>query len=130
MNGYRGFCTKKEERMEQAEKGLKYKMQHVGDILVDSVETMLEGWKKSLKGVCLTYEIHSLQAKKKRVIYRIGERLVSIRKTDPTVSGISADDEAIKYFSEFDKIEERLEASIAERESRVNRWRFVNECNE
>jgi hypothetical protein len=116
--------------MEQTEEGLKYKMQHVGDILVDSVETMLEGWKKSLKGVCLTYEIHSLRTKKKRVICRIGERLVSIRKTDPTVSGISTDDEAIKYFSEFDKIEERLEASIAERESRVNRWRFVNECAE
>ena len=116
--------------MEQTEKGLKYKMQHVGDILVDSVETMLEEWKKSLKGVCLTYEIHSLKARKRKVICRIGERIVSVRKTDATVSSISTDDEAIKYFSEFDKIEERLEASIAERESRVNRWRFVNECAE
>jgi hypothetical protein len=88
---------------------------------------MLEGWKASLKGVCLTYEIHALQAKKKKVICKIGERLVAIRKTDPRVSGISTDDEAIEYLSEFDKIEEKLEASIAERESRVNRWRSVNE---
>ena len=116
--------------MEQSEKGFKYKMQHVGDILVDSVETLFEEWKKSLKGVCLTYEIHSLQTKKKKVTCKIGERVVSVRKTDPSVSSISTDDEAIRYFSEFDKIEERLEASISERESRVNRWRFVNECSE
>ena len=116
--------------MEQTEKDFKYKMQHAGDILVDTVESVLKEWKKSLRGFCLTYEIHSLKAKKDRAIYNIGERVVSLRKSDPTVSSLSTDAEAINCFSEFDKIEERLEASIAEREAKVNRWRFVNECME
>ena len=115
--------------MEQTERDLRFKMQHIGDIFVDTLENLMEGLKTSFKGVSLTYEIHYLQNKKKKVVCRIGERVVEIRKSDPTV-GVATDDQAIKLFSEFDKIEERLEAGIMERESRVNRWRFMHECAE
>lgn len=112
--------------MEQAERDFRYTMQHLGDILMDSMDDLLKGVKASFRGVRLTYEIQCLRGKRKKIIYKIGERVVKIRKSDSAVS-VTTDDEAIGLFSEFDRIEARLDADIMERESRINRWGFVNE---
>lgn len=115
--------------MEQKESDFRYKMQHIGDIFVEAVEGVVDGLKTTFKGVSLTYEIHHLQFRRKKVVYDIGERVVEIRKSDPTIS-VSTDEPASRLFSEFDEIEERLEASISERESRINSWKFANEASE
>jgi len=46
-------------------KGVRYKIEHMGDSIADGLEQTL-GWaKSSTRGVSLTYNIHELEKKKK-----------------------------------------------------------------
>lgn len=115
--------------MEEMGRGFRYKLEHLGDIFVDAIENVVEGVKASFLGVSLTYDIHLLRTTKKKMVYLIGERVVEIRKIDPAIH-VTTDDQTISLFAKFDEIEQKLEASIMEREARVNRWRFADECVE
>lgn len=114
---------------EQAGRGFRYKMEHIGDIFVDAIGNLVGGVKTSFMGISLTYEIHSLHTKKKKIVGDIGERVVEIRKSDPGINVVT-DDAAISLFAKYDEMEKRLEESIMKREARINRWRLADECAE
>jgi hypothetical protein len=110
--------------MEQGESGFRYRVQHIGDMFVDLMGNVVGGMKDVVRGVSLTYELHCLRTEKGKIVHRIGERVIEIRKSDPTIT-VAKDDQALQLFAEFDGIQEKLEASIMERESRLNRWSFT-----
>lgn len=115
--------------MEQEERDFRFKMQHIGDYFVETVEHFWDGLKGSFRGVNLTVEIHSLKQHRNRIVCDLGERVIEIRRTDPTIN-VAVDEEALGLFSELDKVQAKLETGIMERESRVNRWRFEDACAE
>jgi hypothetical protein len=112
--------------MEETKQDFRYKMEHLGDILIDHMERVCSGVRASVGGVGLTYDIHHLKKKRSKMVMRIGERVVTVRKDDPALN-LATDETALALFAEYDRIQEKLEADIAEREARINRWRFAHE---
>ena len=108
--------VKKEgEKMEQ---GLRYTMNNIGDILVDSLENFWCKITLSTKGVKLTYNIHELNNKKIKVQKKIGQRLSDIKKKSPELE-IFEDDELAKLFSILETLEEEINTNVYEREERL-----------
>ena len=112
--------------MEEAQRDFRYKMEHIGDIFMDHMESVCRGIRSSVAGIGLTYDIHQLRKKRGKMVTRIGERVVAVRKEDPSLN-LGTDEAALALFSEYDRIQEKLEADIMEREARINRWRFAHE---
>lgn len=112
--------------MEETKTDFRYTMEHLGDIFIDHMECVCRGIRSSVAGVSLTYDIHHHRKKRGKMVMGIGERVVAVRKEDPALN-LAADEPALALFAEYDRIQEKLEADIMEREARINRWRFAHE---
>ena len=98
--------------------GLRYTMQHLGDIFVDSVERGFDCLESSMRGVSLTYDIHELKKKKRKILSKIGKRTAEIRKRSPEQE-VFADDRMMELFSKLERIDEHIETRTREREARL-----------
>lgn len=98
--------------------GLRYNIQHLGDIFVDSVERGFDCLESSMRGVSMTYDIHELNKKKGKIHSKIGKRTSEIRKRSPEME-LFADDEMMKLFSKLEGVEERIETCTRDREARL-----------
>ncbi|MBF0468656.1 MAG: hypothetical protein HQK61_07200 [Desulfamplus sp.] len=106
------------EREDQNKKGVRYTMTHLGDIVVGALDRFWSAAVSSTKGITLTYNIHELKHKKIKVQREIGQRVTQIRERSPELE-IFEDEELSKLFSELGDIENSINISIYERESRL-----------
>lgn len=60
---------------------IRYKMQHLGDIFVDALSTVVDSAQKRAKSIVLTYDIYDLKQKKLQCLSQIGRRIVQVKKT-------------------------------------------------
>ncbi|HIJ90575.1 MAG: hypothetical protein OEV89_07385 [Desulfobulbaceae bacterium] len=109
---------------------LRYKVEHVGDLFVESLEEFGRAIKRrfsfcgnigTFRGVAITRDIHKLERTKMQVVYRVGERVLEIRREDPAL--FNADQPMTAIFSELDTIEGNMDTLIKEREQRLDRIR-------
>ena len=106
---------------EQQERDLRYKFEHLGDLVVEVIEGFGGTISKGFRGIWLTRHINSVQRDRNNVVYRIGEQVVCLRKEQVD---LFADDEPMTVlFSEFDETDQKLAEMIAEREERLDRIR-------
>ncbi len=98
--------------------GLRYDVQHVGDVFVDKLEWVCEALKGSTRGIFLTYEIHELQQKKRGLARKIGERLAEVRKKSPELD-VFKDEKISELFAKLGGVEERMETLAEERKDRL-----------
>jgi hypothetical protein len=110
------LLERKEGHMGQ---GFRYKMQHLGDIFADKLEWSYQTVRSSTRGIVLTYDIHEVQKKKRKIVKKIGERLAEVRKKSPELD-IFKDEKMMELFSKLEKLEELIEALAKEREERLN----------
>lgn len=97
----------------------RYKMQHLGDIFADKLEGWGEALKTSTRGIVLTYDIHELQKKKRKIVRKIGERIAEVRKESPNLD-VFKDEKMMELFSKLEKLEKRIKTLTKEREERLN----------
>ncbi|MCJ7593558.1 MAG: hypothetical protein MUO52_02155, partial [Desulfobacterales bacterium] len=100
-------------------KGLRYNIQHAGDHFVGVLEKGFGTLRSSTTGISLTYDIHELAKKKRKVCRLIGERIAEIRKLSPGRDFLS-DERLLNLLSRVDGIEEKIEACRTEREERLD----------
>ncbi|MBF0343192.1 MAG: hypothetical protein HQL06_03085 [Nitrospirae bacterium] len=100
------------------EKGLRYKILHMGDYMVDLIDKVSDAAKASAKGVILTYDIRDLRGKKNDILLRLGKRLTECRNLDHGVF-VSRDEELTRLFEEFDDVAGRTEALLKDRNQRL-----------
>ena len=100
------------------ERDLKYKMRHIGDAFVDKVENLGLSIKGRARGIVLTYNIDELKEKKEKMVNRIGKRMVALRDKE-SGQNLIYDDVLTKLFDMLDKIQDKIEASIKERDKRL-----------
>ncbi len=99
--------------------GLRYNIQHIGDVFVDNLERAFDCVKSSTRGITLTYDIHELERKKSKVLSEIGGRVAEVRKTSPELD-VFNDEKMMEPFSKLEGLEENIEAHKKEREERLN----------
>ncbi len=96
------------------EEGLRYKIQHSGDLFVSAICGVVEAAKDSAKGIVLTYNINELKRKKRNLIKKAGERLALLKKENMD-RRISDDDRLRKLLAEMQKLQNRIDAYVKER---------------
>lgn len=101
-----------------AAKDLRYTMTHLGDIVVSALDKLWSATVTSTQGISLTYNIHELKNKKRKLQRKIGERVSIIKERSPELE-IFDDAELSKLFKELGIIEDDINASIYEREERL-----------
>jgi len=98
------------------ERDLRYKMRHIGDALVDKVENVGLSIKGRVRGIVLTYNIDELREEKEEIVNRIGKRAAALRSKGPD---LIHDDALNKLFDRLDEIQDKIDASVKEREKRL-----------
>nr|MBF0220746.1 hypothetical protein [Desulfobulbaceae bacterium] len=106
---------------DQQERDLRYKLEHFGDVVVEMIEGFGCNITKGFRGIWLTRHINGAKRDRNNVVYRIGERVVTLRKD--TADLFADDTEMTTLFSEFDGADQKLEDMINEREERLDRIR-------
>ena len=100
-------------------KGVRYNIEHMGDIVADGLEQTF-GWaKSSTRGVSLTYNIHELEKQRKKALGKIGQRLSWVRGRSPELE-VFKDEQLLELFVKLDEIDNELQAGIRERDESLN----------
>ncbi|MBF0111464.1 MAG: hypothetical protein HQK74_01875 [Desulfamplus sp.] len=125
---YEQIIEEQRERIvkEQDKTGIRYKMTHLGDIVVDAFDRLWSSASSSTKGISLTYNIHELKKRKRKLHRKIGERVSKIKEQSPLLE-IFDDEVLLNLFSDLAKIEKNINASIYEREERLYPKRAMKE---
>ena len=100
------------------ENSFRYKMQHVGDIIVGYFDKGCGTVKSRTLGVTITYQIHELNKKRQKLCTKIGDRLVEVKKTSPEET-VFEDEKLVKLFAKLKELDDRIEARKKEREDRL-----------
>jgi hypothetical protein len=95
---------------------VRYKMQHLGDIFVDTVSCVADSARKQAKGVVLTYDIWDLNKKRREYLSLIGRRIVQVKKAG--LVDLRRDDKLVEMIGHAEKID-RFIASLEEKKKRM-----------
>jgi hypothetical protein len=82
--------------------GIRYKMEHLGDIYVDALLCTSDSAKKYAKSVVLTYDIWALKKKREQQLGLIGLRRVQLKKAGLT--DVMRDDKLVELIADEEKI--------------------------
>jgi hypothetical protein len=99
--------------------GFRYKVQHLGDIIVDKLDGICDVLGSCTRGIVLTYDMRELEGKKRKVVGKIGERIAEVRKKSPELD-IFKDEKMMELFTKLENIEERIETCNKERQERLS----------
>jgi hypothetical protein len=91
---------------------VRYKMQHLGDIFVDTLSCVADSARKHAKGVVLTYDIRDLKKKRREYLGLIGRRIVLVKKAG--LADLRRDDKLVEMIAHVEKID-RFMASLEEK---------------
>jgi len=118
------------------EENFRYTMEHLGDIVAGKLEgvagklgKVFSSLKTSTRGVVLTYDIHDMEKKRRKILTRIGERMTEVRAQSPEQT-IFNDEGIMKLFATLTTVEDRIESCKQEREARLYARDFTPEQNE
>jgi hypothetical protein len=81
---------------------IRYKMQHLGDIFVDALSSVVDSAQRLAKGVVLSYDIRDLKNKRRQCLGDIGQRIVQVKKTG--LVDLQRDDILLELFSKAQKL--------------------------
>lgn len=95
---------------------VRYKMQHLGDIFVDTLSCVADSARKHAKGVVLTYDIWGLKKKRRECLSLIGRRIVQVKKAG--LVDLRRDDKLVEMIAHAEKID-RFVASFEEKKKRM-----------
>ena len=95
---------------------LRYKMQHLGDIFVDTLSCVADSAKRCAKGIVLTYDIRDLKKKRRQCLSLIGRRIVQVKKAG--LADLKRDDKLVELIAGAEKID-RFIASFEEKKKRM-----------
>jgi len=110
-----------------AKKGtFRYKMIHLGDILVSKLEKGFRFMAKANRGVVITYDLRELRRKRKKVLTRIGTRMADLKTISPDLE-IFSDSDLSQLFTHLERIEQKIEQRLDERDRRLYPYKFQNE---
>lgn len=107
-------------------KNLRYKVQHIGDILVDNLVNGCRWLNLPTRGITLTYNIRSIERKKGKSYLKIGKKTAELRKQSPD-NELFGDADLMEFFFELDKMELNLSEYRLERDERLYRGRLYKE---
>ena len=99
--------------------GIRYNIQHIGDLFVDHLEMAFDYAKSSTRGISLTYDIHDIEKKKRKLLRKIGERVAKVRSASPELA-VFDDEKMMELFSRLGGLEDSIEAHKKEREERLD----------
>ena len=108
------------------ENSFRYKMQHIGDIVVGYLEKGCDGVKSKTIGITMTYKINDLNKKRQKIFTKIGARLGKIHKTSPE-EAVFEDEKLMKLFAKLKEIDDRIEDCKQKREERLYPGKFASE---
>ena len=91
---------------------VRYKMQHLGDIFVDTLSRVVDSARKHAKSVVLTYDIRDLKKKRRDCLSLIGSRIVQVKKAG--LVDLRRDDKLVEMIAHAEKID-RFIASLEEK---------------
>ncbi len=91
---------------------VRFKMQHLGDIFVDTLSRVADSAKKHAKGVVLTYDIWDLKKKRREWLSLIGRRIVQVKKAG--LVDLRRDDKLVEMIAHAEEID-RFIASFEEK---------------
>ncbi|MBF0465220.1 MAG: hypothetical protein HQK94_09085 [Nitrospirae bacterium] len=97
----------------------RYKMEHLGDYLVEMTDKVASSARVSAKGVILTYDIRQLKKMNKTLIVNLGKRIVELSKEDPSLNA-GQDEKTRELLRAIDANEAKLNEFLEEREKRLN----------
>jgi len=112
--------------MEAIKGTFRYKMLHLGDILVNKLEKSFRFLSKANRGVVITYDLRELRRKRKKVLTKIGTRMADLKTISPDLE-IFDDTDLSRLFTQLERIEQKIEQRIDERERRLYPYKFQNE---
>ena len=75
--------------------------------------------KSSTKGISLTYDIHDIEKKKRKLLSKIGERVAKVRSASPELA-VFDDEKMMELFSKLDDIDERIAVRTRERSAKLD----------
>ncbi|CAM2057498.1 Magnetosome protein Mad10 [Desulfovibrionales bacterium] len=96
----------------------KYTLEHIGDIVVEKIEQVVDWVSESTRGISLTCRIHCLEKEETKTYTRIGRQTVRLRKRYP-LSEIFNDEALRELLADFDKVDAGLLRCRDEREARL-----------
>ena len=94
---------------------VRYKMQHLGDIFVDTLICVADSAKKHAKGIVLTYDIWDSKKKRREYLSLIGRRIVQVKKAG--LVDLRRDDRLAEMIAHAEKID-RFIASYEEKKKK------------
>jgi hypothetical protein len=112
--------------MEASKGSFRYKMFHLGDILVSKMEKGFRFLSRANRGVVITYDLRELKRKRKIVLTKIGTRMSDLKTISPDLE-IFNDTDLSQLFSQLAKIEHKIEQRLDERERRLYPYKFENQ---
>ncbi len=92
-------------------KGFRFKIEHMGDIVADVIETIVDTARCRATGVIVGYHVHQIDKKQRHVVTKIGERVVEIKKDDPDL--FDQDDRMSTLFADYDELQSLHDKNIA-----------------
>lgn len=87
---------------------IRYKMQHLGDIFVDILSTVVDSARKHAKIVVWTYNIHDLKQKRLQYLSLIGRRIVQVKKAG--LADLKRDDKLAELVAQVEKIDRYIQS--------------------
>jgi len=81
---------------------IRYKMEHLGDIFVDTLSSVVGSAQKLAKGIVLSYDIRDLKNKRHQCLSEIGQRIVQVKKAG--LEDLKRDDILMDLFSKAQKL--------------------------
>jgi hypothetical protein len=97
---------------------LRYNLQHIGDIFVDTVQKTADTAIQCSSTIFLTYDIKLLSQKRKRLLRDIGERVTQLIKEETT--DLMQCSKLSELISQLNGIEKNLAAHENEKSNLVN----------
>lgn len=93
---------------------VRYKMQHLGDIFVDTLSAVVDSAQKQAKGIVLTYDMYDLKQKKNNCFGQIGRRVAQVKKAG--LAEFQKDETLVELIAQAEKIDNFL-ASYEEKKT-------------
>ncbi len=92
----------------------RYKLQHLGDIVVGMLLKTTGSARRCARGVVLTYDIHEIRRQRHYYLCEVGKRLAQVKKAGLT--DVKKDDRLMELFSALEALEKKIEAYGEERD--------------